>query len=761
MPYGSYTYRVDLDGDNDWYDSGHDISAYVMSAGWQLGMNKPYDTIARSATLALKLRNTDKRFSPESGSAVSGFKPGRAVRVEMTTPSNQNGTYVGVTKGATGIADHEAAVSFDGVNDYINVYDDWITGFVPTTGWFACWYKVDAVGTWTDGTLRGIARFGADANNLIQLYKAGTGEIVANYIAGGTTETITSAIQSSTDYQHLFIYWVTDGPSSSFGFVLNGVEVGNSSTLGTWSGSLASNLCVLGALNTSAASPLKGYMAHPAISSSFVPAGGGEVETYTKLYEGRSDYRKAIYNTPRTALLAYWPLGDTGTTTEATNEITQRTMFTGRITEINPTPGAVGGNRQAEVVCEGYLSELMGRSVFMAVQQNKRGDEIVRTLIESARVYPPGTAGWFAGVPGYSEAGVTTIASGGVGTYTRLERGATTFVIFGDNINSKKQTKKTSVYSALKTVVEAEQGKLFETRTGRVAFWSRHTLPMDLANPVDFALTDVMFGEMDYKYGRRLMNDLTLTIHPRTVSGSVAALGTLDKAVEIGIGEEKEITINFLDSAGNRQGGIDLVDPVATTDYLANTAEDGSGTDVTASFSVSMEDGGDRAKWTVSNASGGTAYLLAGSQQRGKAVSDLGDMDINSRDETSILEYRLHSPDPIDLKALEDASFAQSLADYMVYQRKDPRGEIESVTFIANRSAALLKAAMQMTIGDRITISETQTGASGGYYIVGEKHELEDRIHQCTWFLEPVPQTYWLAGIAGYSNAGVSTRAGL
>lgn len=42
------------------------ISAYVMSAQWQLGSTQPYDTVASEGTAYIQLRNTTQLFSPES-----------------------------------------------------------------------------------------------------------------------------------------------------------------------------------------------------------------------------------------------------------------------------------------------------------------------------------------------------------------------------------------------------------------------------------------------------------------------------------------------------------------------------------------------------------------------------------------------------------------------------------------------------------------------------------------------------------------------
>lgn len=768
MPAIQATYQllVDLDGDNDFADSGEDLFSYLVEADTEIGMESPHDLVAIASQGKFILKNADKRFSPESGSALSGFRRGRALKWVMTYPSNQNGTYTGVTLGNTGINSSEIAPYFDGTGDRANVFNSaWATNnasgsFKSSNGWFGTWAKVDAVGTWIDGTLRALFRL-TNGSDLIQVYKAATGQIVANYVAGGVTETVTSAIQSTPDWLYIVLKWITDGPSSSFSLYINEVLIGTSATLGTWGNALTA--AVIGALDTSGTGSWKGYLAHASLSN--IAFNSGVVGTpdapdISMLYAAKNtDYRAALKDeASRGGLVFYFPLNETGATTQAINEITQQTLYTGRISEINPTTG-IRGDRLTEVICDGYLYEVAGIDIFMPVQQTKRTDELVASMIAASRLYPPGFSGWFAGVPGYSEAGVTTIAGSGVNAYALLETGRATLPLFGDNLN-KGKARPASIRSALEKVVEAEQGRLFESRRGRITFLNRHHMAQDLRHALDVTLTDSAAEPPQYRYGKRLLNKLTMKVHPRTTDSVPSTLGTLDRAVKMEAGEVKPITINYLDDNGNRIGGIDLIAPVANTDYTANTAEDGSGVDVTSSVSVALEDGGDRAKWTVTNGYPQFVYIQAGATQRGTKITDYGDLDITVEDEESIRDNRL-AQEAVDYSAIEDVAYAEQLARWMVESQKDPKGEIESVSFKANRSAILMKYALQNTIGDRGQFSEGQSGADGEYFIVGERHIWQNKVHQTEWVLEPVGQTYWIAGVNGFSNAEVSTRAGV
>lgn len=60
-----FKFYVDWNRDGDYSDSGDDITAYVMSANWNIGFREPYRSAAGSTKAQLTLKNADKTFSPE------------------------------------------------------------------------------------------------------------------------------------------------------------------------------------------------------------------------------------------------------------------------------------------------------------------------------------------------------------------------------------------------------------------------------------------------------------------------------------------------------------------------------------------------------------------------------------------------------------------------------------------------------------------------------------------------------------------------
>jgi hypothetical protein len=109
-----------------------------------------------------------------------------------------------------------------------------------------------------------------------------------------------------------------------------------------------------------------------------------------------------------------------------------------------------------------------------------------------------------------------------------------------------------------------------------------------------------------------------------------------------------------------------IISPVATTDYTANTSADGSGTDKTANFSVTRTDLGIMVKLTVKNNGGaGEGAYLRTLQVRGDAVIAPNPVTLIRTDDASIRKYgRLRFR--YSSNWLQNLNLGDSLADLLV-----------------------------------------------------------------------------------------------
>jgi len=428
---------------------------------------------------------------------------------------------------------------------------------------------------------------------------------------------------------------------------------------------------------------------------------------------------------------------------------------------IRPAPGT-RGKRETVVQAQGWLSRIQDVEVTLEVQEGKRTDEVILALMQAANVYPPGTMGWLLGLPGSTSLGETTRLSTGFSDFTDLDAGATILNYAGDNWEEG-----VSVYGALRDVVaaEGEGALLYVDREGKLIFRSRHWPHGDMYNAGDATLTqsDIKEGGLDYGYGGRIVNDVTVGLRPRTVTGSESSkvtLGTIDRALRVDPGESETTRIRYDDGSGERIGGKS----VEIGDYTATANQDGSGADLTSQVSAAItEEGGTSATVEFTNGSSRPAFIQPGASVKGVKITDFGKQEITHADEDSILAYG-RQKECLQLSLLDDTRFAESLAEGLVYLRKEPMGEIAAVTMVANKSDSLMQQALARTIGDRIQLSEGQTGASGEYFIVGEQHQVNgQRHHLVTWTLRPAFETLlWVFGGVGddYPGLGEETRLG-
>jgi hypothetical protein len=177
-----------------------------------------------------------------------------------------------------------------------------------------------------------------------------------------------------------------------------------------------------------------------------------------------------------------------------------------------------------------------------------------------------------------------------------------------------------------------------------------------------------------------------------------------------------------------------MVQPAATTDYLANTSADGTGTNITGSVTVSaFEDGTGDCTISFTNANASAGYILAGSKVRGKGVYLYDPVYVIAEDTTSINAngpYQL----TVDMKYQDDPAVAYSFAAFLLAFYKDPRLVLETITMYANKNDDNMSGFFYLEPGDRLSASETITGMNGEYFINGVEGEvLPGDIISFTW----------------------------
>lgn len=199
--------------------------------------------------------------------------------------------------------------------------------------------------------------------------------------------------------------------------------------------------------------------------------------------------------------------------------------------------------------------------------------------------------------------------------------------------------------------ISATGAATFKTRTNisdSVVDYVQEKLRKDIDNPQPYELT---------------RNIIRLKVHPRTQ----AATGTLWQLVgntpSILTGAANPLTLYANYTYNNvAVPAINVITPVATTDWTVNSQSDGLGTDLTSSCTCVMTDFGDTAKLVFTNLSGSTGFLIT-PKVRGDAIYEVSASDVTYPSNTDTI------PKPreltLDLPWQQDVNSAVDIANVM------------------------------------------------------------------------------------------------
>jgi PKD repeat protein len=339
--------------------------------------------------------------------------------------------------------------------------------------------------------------------------------------------------------------------------------------------------------------------------------------------------------------------------------------------------------------------------------------------------------------------------------------------VFPYSLDNARDEKSTAM-SEFQKLALSELGYLFikgDTSTGGVlTFQARSTRPSLVASQV--TIDDTMTGLRVTRQRSRVYNLIRVTTHPRRVDAdATTVLFALTGAPKIASGQSILLVGQYRDPAQKsvRCGGMDMVTPVPATDYAANTASDGSGSDLTGDFGVTANFGGNGVQLQIANTGGVDGYLTL-MQCRGRGVYDDNEIVSEAFDNDSIGVYSENILS-IDMAFQADPRVGQDAADYLLSVYKDPHTAIESVEFIGNSSVSLMTAGLALEPGDRITIRETVTGVDADYIINGVAMTIyAGGIYRFNWIVAPMAQFeqtgVWLLGVVDRGEIGENTTLG-
>lgn len=400
--------------------------------------------------------------------------------------------------------------------------------------------------------------------------------------------------------------------------------------------------------------------------------------------------------------------------------LTYYTIWTGRIASID-SDDLNWGNEQVRVMATDYMNVPVNFPMKGAtIALNKRIDEAMTTILSRLSLQPEATD---------------------------FDTGSFTFPAVFDNVQ-----RKTMALSEFTKLANSELGYIYVTQDGTLRvenMLARHgwreldqvwVTPdnnnyLTLEDGLGFLLLEtggkIILDEGVYEDAAiaadaegynillpedGLLNASIIRVHPVITDTSLKVLYKLGTPLFIPSGQTVEFSAHYTDPSGLSQvSGTNMQTPVATTDYLANTASDGSGTNKTADIVVTATYYGDTVYYLIANNASAGVYITF-LQARGYGIYYGNSIESIIDDTDSQAAYG-YAPFQFDMKYQKDTYLADMYGQAVIEEYKNPKSRITKMNYLANLNKNHLVSFLMLTIGSLILGTEDRSNISNHYYI--------------------------------------------
>jgi hypothetical protein len=290
----------------------------------------------------------------------------------------------------------------------------------------------------------------------------------------------------------------------------------------------------------------------------------------------------------------------------------------------------------------------------------------------------------------------------------------------------------------IRKLAEAELGQFYAAADGSATFRSRHH---SAAAVLTLTSADYL-KEIDLPQPLEVIrNVVKLKAHPRILRATGDLWTLVDMPSIAANGGTLTVWATYAYN-NTTVPAINVVSPVATTDYTMNTQEDGGGTNLTSSFTVTLTDFGRTGKLVITNNHAALAGFVTLLKVRGDAI-DAPDASILIEEDTASQSDFGNALLTIDNDWLQDTSLANDLCQWLISYMPNPQ------KFLTVKLEARPDIQFAADLFDLInnTISRLSI-ASVNYRVAGIEHEWISDNGQATlttWYLEPNPglSSFW------------------
>lgn len=284
--------------------------------------------------------------------------------------------------------------------------------------------------------------------------------------------------------------------------------------------------------------------------------------------------------------------------------------------------------------------------------------------------------------------------------------------------------------SSYVTIFERGDGTLvYEPRTSGRAVSGNPLTPALSLTEADFDVLDP--PDIDEER-RDAPNVVKLSMIPRRVDGAAVVIASLGSPFAIEPGDTETVVLRYRDpnDLGTAAGGTGGVTPVASTDYVLNAEQDGSGSDLTGDANVAYTFGPTSVSCQIENTSAETAWVTT-LQARAIGVYSQDDLEVKKTGTTTggeiPLEYRM--PYQSEFAVLD--AMAQWHLDKL--EPGGTRIRRLPIPLVPTRQARAL-AILQTPFSSVVSVQETISGLDGTerFHLDGKSGEI--RPDGTIWF---------------------------
>ncbi len=268
--------------------------------------------------------------------------------------------------------------------------------------------------------------------------------------------------------------------------------------------------------------------------------------------------------------------------------------------------------------------------------------------------------------------------------------------------------KGTKAGDAIRAICEAEEGYFYQDEMGLLRFENRRHYNDSPHDTVQWTIEKDEILDWQEDETVQIINRCTVIAKPRTIQSTVE-VWRAGEVIEVEHGEAKEVWADFEDPCN------DIEALTATTDYKANTKSDESGSDITSDMSMAQAEFTTSAKITITNNSGGKAYITF-LRLRGDPATIDNPIEEMYEDTTSQDSYGVREI-TIENNFIDSESFAYYLARTIVRKYKDPLRRIK----------ILVQCVPQLQLKDRIKVKDMDTDTYTEYRLMAIRAIMTDQ----------------------------------